>query len=537
MSKYDYEVDLSLGTPTGIILNKIAPRSTILEFGCATGRMTKYMKNALECQVYIVEYDKEAFNTAMQYAADGVCDDILNLAWLEKFKEIKFDIILFADVLEHLSKPDVALAGAIQLLKLDGKIFVSIPNIAHNDILIKLFNNHFDYTEVGLLDNTHVHFWGFENIVPFAQNKGLSVFSIDAAYRPTGGTEQYTDAQIDCPPMLFNYFNERIFAEAYQFVIELGRECTCDGNVKGITINSRNNSIISHVYWDNGSGFNSDDVVAFESVNTEPGRYAAHYVYNGTGEIRGLRFDPVESQGCILQNLSIRQGGKILEPSFSDYVPVADGVLLTGNDPMVFAQPMPESDCVVIDADILVLGEKYLDMVQTAYINKNIENIRLHEESNTLNTENMRLSDELTSLRAQNNSLQGEIDAFNMKNNSLHRELDEICAQHDSLNAELDRLKLEKEAYMCDVGGYINIANKKDELLIKKDNYINSLEQRLEETTELFQNSDNYIKVLEQRVEYYENRRCIRLCNAFWKIYWSIRLGLKKLLRMRVRNE
>ena len=60
MSKYDFEVDLDIRTSTGMILSKIKPNSIVLEFGCASGRMTKYLKNALNCQVYIVEYDNEA---------------------------------------------------------------------------------------------------------------------------------------------------------------------------------------------------------------------------------------------------------------------------------------------------------------------------------------------------------------------------------------------------------------------------------------------------------------------------------------------
>ena len=49
MSKYDFEIDLSNRTSTGIILNKIKPGSVVLEFGCATGRMTRYMKEAMDC--------------------------------------------------------------------------------------------------------------------------------------------------------------------------------------------------------------------------------------------------------------------------------------------------------------------------------------------------------------------------------------------------------------------------------------------------------------------------------------------------------
>ena len=39
MSKYDFDLDLSGNTSTGIILGKVNKGSVVLEFGCATGRM------------------------------------------------------------------------------------------------------------------------------------------------------------------------------------------------------------------------------------------------------------------------------------------------------------------------------------------------------------------------------------------------------------------------------------------------------------------------------------------------------------------
>ena len=105
MSKYDFELDLSENTSTGMILSKIEKGSTVLEFGCAEGRMTRYMQQTLDCRVYIVELDKAAYDTAAQYAADGVCGDIMDFVWAEKFGHIGFDTIIFADVLEHLPEP------------------------------------------------------------------------------------------------------------------------------------------------------------------------------------------------------------------------------------------------------------------------------------------------------------------------------------------------------------------------------------------------------------------------------------------------
>ena len=222
MSKYDFKVDLSENTSTGLILKKIGRGSTVLEFGCATGRMTRYMQEHLHCKVYIVEIDPDAYKTASQYAADGVCGDIMNMEWKKKFSDIRFDHILFADVLEHTLNPDLVIREASGLLAPDGNIIFSIPNITHNDIILKAINNHFDYTNIGLLDNTHIHFWGLENIKDFAERNGLHTYNIEATYCETGYTEQYNGELRDTSEILLNILNERLCGTVYQFVITIG---------------------------------------------------------------------------------------------------------------------------------------------------------------------------------------------------------------------------------------------------------------------------------------------------------------------------
>ena len=137
MSKYDFEIDLTDRTSTGIILNKIPRGSVVLEFGCATGRMTRYMEEELDCRVYIVEFDQMAYEKAKQYAQDGICDDIMNYRWMEAFGQVRFDAIIFADVLEHLTKPDQVLTQAAKLLKDDGSIHISAITFWYNPIIPK----------------------------------------------------------------------------------------------------------------------------------------------------------------------------------------------------------------------------------------------------------------------------------------------------------------------------------------------------------------------------------------------------------------
>ena len=95
MSKYDYDLELNENSSTGQIIKEIAPKSVVLEFGCAAGRMTKYMSNVLDCKVYIVEYCKEDYDKAITYAVDGVCGDITEFKWLDKFGNVQFDYIIY----------------------------------------------------------------------------------------------------------------------------------------------------------------------------------------------------------------------------------------------------------------------------------------------------------------------------------------------------------------------------------------------------------------------------------------------------------
>ena len=54
--KYDLELITDELNALSIMLKQIQTHSLILEFGPANGRMTKYLKEVLKCDVYIVEF-------------------------------------------------------------------------------------------------------------------------------------------------------------------------------------------------------------------------------------------------------------------------------------------------------------------------------------------------------------------------------------------------------------------------------------------------------------------------------------------------
>ena len=187
--KYATEIDFSFNNTMTIFIDNIKENSVVLEFGPASGRLTRYLKNEKNCKVYIVELDEEAGLIAAKDAEDYVIGDIQDYEWTKKFSGIKFDYILFADVLEHLTQAEKVVKAAAKMLKDGGKMCISVPNIAHNSVIINLLKNRFEYTSTGIMDNTHVHFYTKESLDEFVDKCGLYIDKRYATYTQVGKNE------------------------------------------------------------------------------------------------------------------------------------------------------------------------------------------------------------------------------------------------------------------------------------------------------------------------------------------------------------
>lgn len=247
--KYDFVIDYNSDNVWSKAANQIEKGSTVLEFGPAAGYFTKYLKEERNCKVYIVEIDNDSFEHASQYSEDGICEDIENYGWRSRFKDIQFDYITFLDVLEHLRYPDRVLKACEELLAIDGSIIFSIPNIAHNSILINLFNNRFEYTEMGLLDNTHIHFFTYYQIMEMIKKAGLYASNMQAIYKHVGENEiknSYKELPSDC----IRSFKQRNFGDVYQFVFVCKKTNDSLGNkeiLNNITVPAKNFEALLYV--------------------------------------------------------------------------------------------------------------------------------------------------------------------------------------------------------------------------------------------------------------------------------------------------
>ncbi len=215
-----YNVGINMGNRNSshtLMLEQVRPNSMVLEMGCATGYMTRFLAEKLHCVVHVVEKDTAAIECAKPFAVDWYCGDLNEEGWKEYYEgNPKYDYILFGDVLEHLMDPLTTLTMATELLKDDGKVVISIPNICHNDIIIQMFNDHFRYTDLGLLDSTHIRFWGMADFVEFVNKAGLKVSDTEMVLFPTQATEQQLNSRVN--DELMNLLRKRAYGEVYQWV-------------------------------------------------------------------------------------------------------------------------------------------------------------------------------------------------------------------------------------------------------------------------------------------------------------------------------
>ncbi|RHO55557.1 glycosyltransferase [Eubacterium sp. AM05-23] len=218
--KYDFDLALDQNTSTGKIIAHIKDGSRVLEFGPGNGRVTRYLTKVKRCSVSIVEFDKELYNEVMKFADDGFLGNIEDFEWCEYFSDQVFDVIIFADVLEHLQDPLKVLEYSKKCLKSDGVFLVSFPNIGHNSVLIDLFNNNFSYNEYGLLDKTHNTFYTQDGFEKLFEKTGLYINEEDYTYAQVGQTE-FDNSYADLPIEMQYDFKIRPFGEVYQYFFVL----------------------------------------------------------------------------------------------------------------------------------------------------------------------------------------------------------------------------------------------------------------------------------------------------------------------------
>jgi 2-polyprenyl-3-methyl-5-hydroxy-6-metoxy-1,4-benzoquinol methylase len=165
-----------------LVLGEVPDGARVLDVGCATGYLAAELTRR-GCVVDGVEFDPVA---AEQARAPGRCREVfvgdLESPLTREAVEAMSgrgaggpDVVVCADVLEHLRDPWSALAWMRTLLAPGGRAVISVPNIAHWTARRALLGGRFDYSDFGLLDRTHLRFFTRASATELAHRAGFVV--------------------------------------------------------------------------------------------------------------------------------------------------------------------------------------------------------------------------------------------------------------------------------------------------------------------------------------------------------------------------
>ena len=155
----------------------------LLDIGCSEGRFGEAVKRIMPgCETWGVEPVKAA-----AARAERRLDKVVNrpLEELDELPRDYFDVISMNDVLEHIAWPENALAVVRQLLKPQGHLILSLPNVSYyvniRDVVLK---NEWDYCDFGILDRTHLRFFTQTSAVKVLEQNGFTVERAVGINRP-----------------------------------------------------------------------------------------------------------------------------------------------------------------------------------------------------------------------------------------------------------------------------------------------------------------------------------------------------------------
>ena len=303
MGNYDFSLDLESQNTMSVINNWIKPESTVLEFGSANGRLTKYLSEEKKCKVTIVEIDEEAGSKAEKYAVRSYLGtkygNIENFFWEREKQE--FQYIIFADVLEHLNNPQKVLEKCKEVLREDGRILVSIPNITHNSIIIDMLNDKFEYSKTGLLDRTHIHFFSYKSFIDMVKKNGMFVCETVPIYSRVANNE-IKNSFADVPVEIAQYLRKRIAGSIYQYVFKLSISekdiCKEKNLIEGLEI-ERYEELETQCYYRTTESveYTSDRKVS--KIYFENSKVFFEIDLSSMEKVQNFRWDPMEDNGVV----------------------------------------------------------------------------------------------------------------------------------------------------------------------------------------------------------------------------------------------
>ena len=150
----------------------------VLDVGCGIGLNGLFARNR-GAHVTGLEIAAGSLARATSKLHDVIVGDLESTSSVRAaLGERRFDLMLFGDVLEHTRDPAAVLERMLPFLEEEGRVIVSLPNIAAWPVRLGLLGGRFDYGPSGILDRTHLRFFTRRSAVDLVERAGLEVMQV-----------------------------------------------------------------------------------------------------------------------------------------------------------------------------------------------------------------------------------------------------------------------------------------------------------------------------------------------------------------------
>lgn len=149
----------------------------LLDVGCGSGAFGRLLRSRRPgMELWAVEPDP----ASARAAADGFDHVLVGEFPHDGLPSGRFDVVMCADVLEHMAAPEKALRAAMKAMAQGGVLVASVPNVRHWRAVVWPLLRHgtWTYTERGILDSTHLRFFTRRSICAFLSANGWSAESV-----------------------------------------------------------------------------------------------------------------------------------------------------------------------------------------------------------------------------------------------------------------------------------------------------------------------------------------------------------------------
>jgi methionine biosynthesis protein MetW len=161
----------------GIVTSMIPRGARVLEVGCGTGSLSRIVADTCAAEVVGIEPDSRRAERATARGLE-VHVGYLSLELIHKIG--LFDVVLLADVLEHVPNPQAILLLSRQTLRVGGTVVVSVPNVAHWSVRVDLVRGRFQYQPGFIMDATHLRWFTLDTLRALLVSSGFKVTSAQA---------------------------------------------------------------------------------------------------------------------------------------------------------------------------------------------------------------------------------------------------------------------------------------------------------------------------------------------------------------------